>query len=141
MSLGYYSKTESTGLTHLHRLHARAAAKGELVSLRTYLQYRFARPKRHRSAHDKWLASREFLDSYEWATIRYKALKRYGGTCKACGIQAGMKSDDGRPAVIHVDHVKPRKKYPQLALNLSNMQPLCHLCNKGKGNWDRTDWR
>lgn len=44
-------------------------------------------------------------------------------------------------AVINVDHIKPRKKYPHLALEISNLQILCHDCNHGKGNWDETDWR
>src|SRR5918997_3004765 len=111
------------------------------MSLWTYLQFLFARPKRHRTKHDEWIASREFLRTHAWAVIRYQALKKYGGTCKACGIRAGMTGDDGRKAVIHVDHIKCRKYYPQLALNISNLQPLCNLCNWGKGNRDKTDWR
>ncbi len=42
---------------------------------------------------------------------------------------------------MHVDHIKPRRKYPELALSRSNLQVLCNLCNHGKGNWDETDWR
>jgi 5-methylcytosine-specific restriction endonuclease McrA len=113
----------------------------EVMGLWDYLHYLFARPKRNRTPHDKWIASKEFLKSYDWADIRYQALKKYGGCCKACAIRAGMIGDDGKPAVIHVDHIKCRKKYPQLALNISNLQPLCHLCNWGKGNKDRTNWR
>jgi len=111
------------------------------MTLWPYLQYCFARPKRHRTKHDEWIASREFLVSYEWADIRYDALKKYGGRCKACGIRAGMFGDDGKPAVIHVDHIKNRKGWPHLALNLFDLQPLCHLCNKAKDNRDATDWR
>ena len=111
------------------------------MSLWPYLQYRFAQPKRNRTPHDEWVASAAFLGSYEWADARYDALKKHGNRCKACGIAAGMIGDDGKPAVIHVDHVKNRKGWPQLALNLSNLQPLCHLCNKAKGNRDITDWR
>jgi 5-methylcytosine-specific restriction endonuclease McrA len=43
--------------------------------------------------------------------------------------------------VMHVDHIKPRSKYPHLALRESNLQVLCEACNLGKGNWDETDWR
>ena len=27
------------------------------------------------------------------------------------------------------------------ALEITNLQILCHECNHGKGNWDQTDWR
>lgn len=32
-----------------------------------------------------------------------------------------------------------KKKQPKLVLD--NLQVLCGMCNKGKGNWDQTDWR
>ena len=40
-----------------------------------------------------------------------------------------------------VVHIKSRRKYPELELELSNLQILCEPCNVGKGNWDETDWR
>ena len=42
---------------------------------------------------------------------------------------------------MNVDHIKPRRLFPDLALSLDNLQVLCHECNHGKGNWDMTDWR
>jgi 5-methylcytosine-specific restriction endonuclease McrA len=42
---------------------------------------------------------------------------------------------------IVVDHIKPRRKYPQLALDFDNLQVLCVDCNHGKGSDDETDWR
>jgi len=44
-------------------------------------------------------------------------------------------------AVMNVDHIRPRKLFPELALDINNLQVLCHECNHGKGNWDQTDWR
>jgi 5-methylcytosine-specific restriction endonuclease McrA len=81
-------------------------------------------------------ASREFLGSYEWAQVRYQVLLTYRDrACMACG--RGPK-----PGVwLNVDHIKPRATHPHLALGISNCQILCNLCNKGKGNWDSTDWR
>lgn len=76
-----------------------------------------------------------FLASYEWRQIRMQALKRDGARCCCCGATPA----DGR--VRHVDHIKPRKHFPQLALDLNNLQVLCDVCNHGKGNWDQTDWR
>lgn len=42
---------------------------------------------------------------------------------------------------MNVDHIKPRKLFPELALDPDNLQVLCHECNHGKGNWDMTDFR
>lgn len=80
-------------------------------------------------------ASDGFLQSFEWRSVRMMALKKYSPVCMCCGAspQTG--------AVLHVDHVKPRKIFPQLALDVSNLQILCGDCNHGKGNWDMTDWR
>jgi 5-methylcytosine-specific restriction endonuclease McrA len=52
----------------------------------------------------------------------------------------GATPDDGETQ-IHVDHIKPRFKYPQLALNADNLQVLCSVCNQGKGKWDESDFR
>jgi len=82
-----------------------------------------------------YACSDEFLLSYEWRKLRYAALKKNNGKCELCGNGRG----DG--VKLHVDHIKPRRKYPELALSLENLQVLCELCNHGKGNWDETDWR
>jgi hypothetical protein len=81
------------------------------------------------------VASDAFLASYEWRRVRMMALKTYGPRCMCCGATPA----DG--AVMNVDHIKPRLKFPKLALTLSNLQILCGPCNHGKGNWDMTDWR
>jgi 5-methylcytosine-specific restriction endonuclease McrA len=64
-----------------------------------------------------------------------EALKKYGPKCMCCGATPAT------GAVMHVDHIKPRKLFPELALALDNLQILCHECNHGKGNWDQSDWR
>lgn len=76
-----------------------------------------------------------FLSTYEWRKVRMEALKKYGPKCQCCGATPA----DG--AVMNVDHIKPKKKWPSLALDVNNLQILCHDCNHGKGNWDDTDWR
>lgn len=77
----------------------------------------------------------EFLSTYEWRKVRMVALKKYGARCQCCGATPAT------GAVMHVDHIKPRKLFPALALDVDNLQVLCHECNHGKGNWDQTDWR
>lgn len=76
-----------------------------------------------------------FLQSYEWRRVRMVVLKRDGRRCVCCGATP----ETG--AVMNVDHIKPRKTHPELALDESNLQVLCGECNHGKGNWDTTDWR
>jgi len=79
--------------------------------------------------------SNAFLESFEWRRVRMQALKLHGARCQCCGATAA----DGLR--IHVDHIKPRKLFPELALSVDNLQVLCEVCNHGKGNWDQTDWR
>lgn len=99
-------------------------------------------------SHKNWQASQpkiekvdmsvtkdQFLKTYEWRRVRMIALKKYGAKCQCCGATPAT------GAVMNVDHIKPRKLFPQLALDPDNLQILCNDCNHGKGNWDITDWR
>ena len=83
----------------------------------------------------KFVQSDRFLNSAEWRRARYDALKKNNGCCELCGRSKmdGIK--------LNVDHIKPRRKYPKLALDVNNLQVLCNECNHGKGNRDDTDWR
>lgn len=76
-----------------------------------------------------------FYHSDEWRRLRYQALLRSKGVCDCCGRSAS------REAPLHVDHIQPRARWPELSLDLSNLQVLCADCNLGKGAWDDTDWR
>jgi 5-methylcytosine-specific restriction endonuclease McrA len=78
---------------------------------------------------------KDFYRSEDWRKLRYLALVEHGGKCQACGASAKT------GAVLHVDHIKPRSRYPELQYALSNLQVLCGDCNLGKGAWDETDWR
>jgi 5-methylcytosine-specific restriction endonuclease McrA len=81
------------------------------------------------------VTSDAFLSTFQWRKVRMEALKKYGPRCQCCGATPAT------GAVMNVDHIKPRKKWPSLALDVNNLQILCHDCNHGKGNWDDTDWR
>lgn len=81
-------------------------------------------------AHERYGDS--FYASLEWIQLRYKVFLQYGRTCMCCGTTSGP---------IHVDHIKPRSKYPNLSLEFENLQVLCKPCNFGKSNIDETDWR
>ena len=80
-------------------------------------------------------ASDGFLLSPEWRALRKQAAERYGSTCCKCGReQAGRLR-------VNFDHIKPRKFFPDLALDIENLQPLCGPCNKRKGNGPAVDYR
>jgi 5-methylcytosine-specific restriction endonuclease McrA len=92
---------------------------------------------------DAWLVlqntpevtSRVFLASKAWKRLRYKALRLHGNKCQCCGASPNT------GAVLNVDHILPRRLFPQHALQLENLQVLCADCNEGKGNWDMTSFK
>lgn len=63
-----------------------------------------------------------FLKTPEWKALRSLVLEFYGCVCMKCGATKR----------IQVDHIKPKSRYPELALAFSNLQVLCWLCNKAK---------
>lgn len=84
---------------------------------------------------EKKLYGDPFHSSPRWLQLRYDTLKKYEGRCQCCGARPS----DVNP--LQVDHIKPRSKYPNLALDPNNVQVLCRDCNIGKGARDETDWR
>lgn len=68
-----------------------------------------------------------FYRSQAWRKLRFSVLSENDGRCSICGTS----SKDG--ITLHVDHIKPRSKYPELALDPTNLQVLCEACNIGKG--------
>jgi len=81
-------------------------------------------------------SGKEFYKSREWLELRYRVLRVYKAKCMCCG-----RTPQNHGIFIHVDHIKPRSKYPELELDFDNMQVLCAACNCGKSNLDNTDWR
>lgn len=73
-----------------------------------------------------------FYRSQAWRRLRYEVLLKYSRACMACGAT---------DTTIHVDHIKPLRKYWNLRLDFNNLQVLCEECNHGKGSWDETDFR
>lgn len=76
-----------------------------------------------------------FYATDEWRALRFKVLAANDGRCELCGAD----KHDG--VKLHVDHIEPRSKRPDLELNINNLQILCEDCNLGKSNRDNTDWR
>lgn len=72
-----------------------------------------------------------FYTSWKWAKLRFEVLRAYGAICMCCRA-----TED-----IVVDHIKPRKRYPDLEFDFNNLQVLCDFCNRGKSWDDETDFR
>lgn len=81
------------------------------------------------------LPGAKFYQTPEWRGLRYATLEKYGNKCQACG------RSPNNGTIIHVDHIKPRSYYPELALDPDNLQILCEDCNIGKSNRFKKDWR
>jgi len=70
----------------------------------------------------------EFYATDEWRKLRWKVLSASSGKCAVCG-----RSNSIHGVVLHVDHILPRSKFPNLELSEKNLQVLCEDCNLGKG--------
>jgi 5-methylcytosine-specific restriction endonuclease McrA len=75
----------------------------------------------------------EWLDKYR--KIRYQVFLRDGRICRLCSHTGSADNP------LQIDHIKPKSKFPELALDPNNMQVLCKDCNYGKNTRDETDWR
>ena len=80
------------------------------------------------------IIERNFYLSPEWMSLRYDVLKNSNRTCELCGAC-------GKGVKLHVDHIRPRSRFPEFSLELSNLQVLCEPCNLGKSDKDLIDWR
>ena len=71
----------------------------------------------------------------EYRKLRLKVFLRDGEVCGKCkAIPAHGKS-------LTIDHIKPVSKYPELAMDIDNLQVLCWECNQSKSNKHNTSYR
>ena len=68
-----------------------------------------------------------FYGSPEWRKLRETVIKEDGPICGDCRRRIKKEVD------ITVDHIRPRSKYPHLALDRNNLRVLCRSCNSSKG--------
>ena len=71
-----------------------------------------------------------FYELPQWQKLRYAILKKYRKCCLCGSIEN-----------LHVDHIKPRSRFPALELEPDNLQVLCKRCNLAKLNHDCEDYR
>jgi 5-methylcytosine-specific restriction enzyme A len=70
-----------------------------------------------------------FYTSASWRAIRKVVLKRDNHTCTKCGQSHNPPYTTTQ---LHVDHILPRKQYPNLALSLDNLRTLCLKCHSSE---------
>lgn len=78
-----------------------------------------------------YVLSNDFHKSKKWLKARIIIYKAIGKTCLKCNSHKN----------IHIDHIKPKSKYPRSSFDLMNLQPLCSKCNKLKSNKEIVDYR
>ena len=92
--------------------------------------------KKTKKYKKKATSSKSFYSSKEWRKLRVRVLEKWGCKCMMCG-----RSPKVHGVILHVDHIKPRSKYPELELDITNLQILCEDDNLGKSNRYETDYR
>ena len=141
ITLEQKSLFESLSESSVSKTKGRKLAKAVIVNNKKQTSASTAEMRRleETSFNPNWtkefIASPEFLKTFQWCRVRMKALRKYGNTCMCCGATR----EDG--VKICVDHIKPRKLFPKLALDINNLQILCDVCNLGKGNGFDIDWK
>lgn len=74
--------------------------------------------------------ARAFYRSPVWQALRRRALIRDGFTCRFCGARA--------EEVDHIQELTPANiNDPSVALNMNNLQSLCHDCHTRKTMEDK----
>ena len=81
--------------------------------------------------------AKSFYASWEWKEARFVALKRHGRRCQCCG----WSPSDSATGRLVVDHIKPIRTHPHLALDPENHQVLCEDCNMGTSYKHTDDFR
>lgn len=67
--------------------------------------------------------SAAFYKSKQWQKARALSIAAHYGLCQDCLAQGTIKTAD----MVH--HVKPLREFPELALDQSNLRPLCNQCH------------
>jgi hypothetical protein len=113
-------------LRAIEKIQSKAAADAKIVEPPPEpIKIEPAAPKKRKSRANR------VCSTPQWKELRREALLFYGAKCHKCGSTAEL----------HVDHIKPKKKHPELAYTLSNLQILCRSCNFEKGYRHETDYR
>jgi len=87
------------------------------------------RRRKEYEANESRAADRRFYCSTRWKGFRdYLKSKAEYVFCVECRKEGSLVK------ATQLDHVKPRKQYPELAFSEENIQPLCGKCHRRKTN-------
>lgn len=78
---------------------------------------------------------RRFIDLGIGEDIKNEIRREHGMICAGCGCKIRFTIQR------HVDHIKPKKLYPELEFLYTNLQVLCRPCNAHKSSYDGDDWK
>ena len=59
-----------------------------------------------------------------WNYLKPKVLLRDKYTCQNCGLEEGR--------IMEIDHIRPKKLFPELQFNIDNLMTLCPNCHRRK---------
>ncbi|MEC5422383.1 HNH endonuclease [Virgibacillus sp. C22-A2] len=80
---------------------------------------------------------KKFYKSKDWEATRLIVLERDNYECQECKRQGKVytdKHDPDKHKRLDVDHIKDLEDYPELALELDNLEVLCVKCHNRKHN-------
>lgn len=124
LDLGYAFKKKPTPDEKYDVFRNFLIGKGLITQIKTHHVHTYKRVKTKLTPED----ANNFYKSWEWKRVRYQVLLERGKKCEVCGVT-------NETARLVVDHIKPLRLYPELALVKSNLQVLCDDCNRGKSNF------
>lgn len=103
-----------------------------MTKFREEMGQRWIKSKRKKHPMAKKTRDRELGLDRKWRKMKAICYSFYERRCMKCGYVGHE---------LHVDHIKPKSKYPELKYDIKNLQILCKLCNVKKSNTDETDYR
>jgi len=73
--------------------------------------------------HEAFIARINVEHNRSWQKLRNQMFRLYGRACMRCGCTHGE---------MHIDHIKPWSKAPELRYDPENLQVLCRACHAWK---------
>ena len=105
-------------------------AKQKMIASKKWKKQSEEHKRKNREANswEKW-------NKRQWWKIIYwkkQALKRDDYNCKKCWLR--------EPEIMVVDHIKPKSIFPELSIDINNLQTLCPNCHARKTIKEKKQW-